>query len=314
MYGESHGISWTDLNIDDRLPPLLTQMYMDVFSIDYHYQRRCLFYSGWGNIWSWPIEPGGCKDVPRLVVEGGGVKSLAVDWVRDVVYWTLLDNRTVWRADLTGNNSTVVLSNTGNLARHDNLVLDPYSRFLFLAADGDHFLRSDLEGEGLKRVTIEGGRNIRVVSLALDTGARRLYLSVRWDHLPHILSCGYDGSRVQDYQLTGEWWNSFVSIGVLKDQLFWAHRGWVEGDHDTVWKAKVLGGGNLTWLKEYTAPGSFLGPITTIWTLKVYHPSIQMPREETWMISSAHQRSAQLLLTVATTCLWNMINYNNIIQ
>ncbi|XP_046672695.1 prolow-density lipoprotein receptor-related protein 1-like isoform X1 [Homalodisca vitripennis] len=309
MYGESHGISWTDLDINDRLPPLVSQMYMDVLSIDYHYQRRCLFYSGWGNIWSLPIEkPFGCEGIPRLVVEDGEATSLAVDWVQDRIYWTRRDC-TVWRADLPGINQTLILNKTVNFSCLQSLVLDPYSRFLFLAADGNGFFRMDLDGGGLKRIQIEGRRSLQTVSLALDTGRKRLYLSVRWDSLPNILSCDYDGTGIQDYRLSAEWWNIFISIGVLGDQLFWAHRGWDGQGRDTVWKANVSEGGGLTWLKEYTAPGSLLDPETKIWTLKVYHPEVQMEKKE-MSSSSCHRPEKLLLLAIMCICICNLFNYN----
>lgn len=63
-----------------------------------------------------------------LVENATGAGSVAVDWVHDRVYWVDPDSQTVHRVQLTGDGREVIIKDTGDISRMNNLVLDPYQR------------------------------------------------------------------------------------------------------------------------------------------------------------------------------------------
>lgn len=63
---------------------------------------------------------------PEVVVEDArDAATVAVDWIRDRLYWSSPENHTLWRTNLEGGGRTLVIHDTGNITHQNNLVLDP---------------------------------------------------------------------------------------------------------------------------------------------------------------------------------------------
>lgn len=60
-----------------------------------------------------------------VVKDANGSAAVAVDWIRDRLYWSSPENRTLWRTNLEGGGRTLVIHDTGNITHQNNLVLDP---------------------------------------------------------------------------------------------------------------------------------------------------------------------------------------------
>lgn len=68
----------------------------------------------------------GVQAEPEVVVpDAPGAAAVAVDWIRDRLYWSSPENRTLWRTNLRGGERTLVIHDTGNITQQNNLVLDP---------------------------------------------------------------------------------------------------------------------------------------------------------------------------------------------
>lgn len=60
-----------------------------------------------------------------MVKDARGAAAVAVDWIRDRLYWSCPENRTLWRTSLEGSDRTLIIHDTGNITHQNNLVLDP---------------------------------------------------------------------------------------------------------------------------------------------------------------------------------------------
>ncbi|XP_054268444.1 uncharacterized protein LOC128990184 [Macrosteles quadrilineatus] len=279
LYGESHGIAWTDVTTRKRQRNILTKRYLDVDSIDYHYKRNLFYYTGWGAIWRLPMEDAGPEAQGEEIVRFDyGVGTLAVDWEHERIYWTSPSTGFVWRLGLDENegNSVVVVENAGNLTRHNNVAVDPYMRYLFVATESGHSLRTDLDGDNRMRLN----HGLRLTSLALDLQNRRVYTCGSKAFAPVLQSSDYWGENVMDYEIQhgSDWWIRLIGLDVFSTgpdqppQLFWVHQGW--SDKDTAWRVNTTNG-HLSWEQEYVASGTVLDPETRIWCVKVYHSDVQ---------------------------------------
>ncbi|CAH1244512.1 LRP4 [Branchiostoma lanceolatum] len=189
-----------------------------VFSIDYNYAGKMLFYvqeedNGMRSIHR--LELLGQNDSFNIYTSGDGIDGIAVDWVSSNLYWTERLSGQIHVSRLDGSFRQVLID---NLDQPRGIAIHPPERLLFWTEAGT-ISRASLAGTD-RRTVIPYSMNSEPIGIAIDLEIDRLY----WVDSLHgtMQSCNLTGGDVQVH-----WQANYVGLfGVttFKDYVVWTDR------------------------------------------------------------------------------------------
>ncbi|XP_014224711.1 low-density lipoprotein receptor-related protein 4-like isoform X3 [Trichogramma pretiosum] len=154
--------------------PLPVKHVYNAFSVDFHWEKKLIFYTDVDVKVIRRINMSDFSDV-KVVTWGSPASSpfrLAVDWIADNIYWTDMKHRMIEVARLDGSSRKKLID---NLKEPRSLALFPKEGYLFWAEWGDH--------PRIERANLDGSNRRSIIStdlslpngLSIDYEARKLY-------------------------------------------------------------------------------------------------------------------------------------------
>ncbi|KAM8848876.1 pro-epidermal growth factor isoform 1-T1 [Synchiropus picturatus] len=209
-----HGKAIFRMEIDGKNPRRLVARVGTSIQLDFHFEEKSVYWADKHVGVIYKVSAGRRRQ--KVFSSDKHISGLAVDWLRNTVYWTSEEKGRIKRVDTNGKNERTILR---HLTRPTSIVIDANRSFLFWLSGGlsASIQRSDLKGQ--KRIILKK-MAAELKTLCIDREDQRLFwVQVDLQGQGSIVSSDYSGRALH---ITDHLPRSHsLALSIFQDKLYY---------------------------------------------------------------------------------------------